>query len=156
MKSPEHNAEQIFAQFNALPGIEFVRSMMNKGEYSPMGELLGIKVVAVDDGRVTIEAMPAQKFYNPMLRIHGGYVATLIDTAMGSAVLTKMGAGQGVGTIVLNVNYVGKIDVATGLLRGTGQVLHAGRTMLTAECKLTDIKGKLLAHGTGTFLVYPK
>lgn len=152
----ELRAKLIAADLQSHSGIEVMRKMMTTGEASPMGSLLGMKIVAVEDGKVTIEATPQTQFYNPLMRIHGGYTATLIDTAMGSAVFTKMSAGQGVGTIVLNVNYVSKIDVETGTLTITGQVLHAGRTMLTAEARVTDANGKLLAHGTGTFLIYPK
>ena len=137
-------------------GLDVMRMMMNEGEASPMGDLLGLEIVGVEDGKVTIEATPQVQFYNPLLRIHGGYTATLIDTAMGSAVFTKMHVGQGAGTVVLNINYVGKIEVETGKLTIIGQVLHSGRTMLTAEAQVRDSNGKLLAHGTGTFLVYPK
>lgn len=152
----ENRAKAVAADLQNLYGIDVMRKMMTHGEYSPMGELLGMKITEVQDGKVTLQAMPHLKFYNPLMRIHGGYTATLIDTAMGSAVFTKMSAGQGAGTINLNVSYVGKIDIETGLLTVTGQILHAGRTLLTAEAHVTDAKGKLLAHGTGTFLVYPK
>lgn len=154
--TPEQRSKAIATELQSKSGIEVMRQMMNSGEASPMGDLLGMKIVAVEDGKVTVEAIPQTQFYNPLMRIHGGYTATLIDTAMGSAVFTKMQAGQGVGTVVLNVNYVGKIDIETGKITITGQVLHAGRTMLTAEAQVKDASGKLLAHGTGTFLVYPK
>jgi uncharacterized protein (TIGR00369 family) len=80
----------------------------------------------------------------------------LIDTALGSAVLSKLPKATGVGTVQLSVNFVRKIDIATGLIYATAHVLHAGRTMLTAECKVADQAGVLYAHGTGTFMVYPK
>ena len=154
--SDKDRAKSIAEALNRMDGIDVMRKMMTTGETSPMGELLGIEITHVDDGKVVLQAMPQMKFYNPLMRIHGGYTATLIDTAMGSAVFTKMQAGQGAGTINLNVSYVGKIDVETGLLTITGQILHAGRTILTAEAKLQDQNGKILAHGTGTFLVYLK
>jgi acyl-CoA thioesterase len=90
------------------------------------------------------------------MRLHGGYAATLIDSATGCAVQTKLQAGVGYGTIELKVNYVRKIDAEVGRLLCTGTVIHAGRTMLTADAKLTDENGKLYAHGSGTFLVYPQ
>ena len=154
--SDEDRAISIADALKNMNGIDVMRNMMTTGETSPMGALLGIKIKSVEDGKVVLQAIPQIKFYNPLMRIHGGYTATLIDTAMGSAVFTKMQAGQGAGTINLNISYVGKIDIETGLLNITGQILHAGRTMLTAEAKLQDQNGKLLAHGTGTFLVYPK
>ena len=88
--------------------------------------------------------------------MHGGFAATAIDTALGSAVMTKLAADTGFGTIELKVNYVRKIDAQTGLLTCRGTVIHAGRTMLTADAKLADAKGVLYAHGSGSFMVYPK
>ncbi len=150
------SAEAIAQDFYRLSGIEFLRKLMAEGTESPMGELLNMIVVSVADGEAGIRGVPSHKFYNPMMRVHGGWAATLIDTALGSAVLTKMPAGAGVGTVQLNINYVRKIEEASGPLTALAKVLHAGRTMLTTEAKVTDEKGVLYAHGTGTFLVYPK
>ena len=122
---------------------------------SAMAETMEMRLIALGDGTATFEAAPSPKFCNPQMRVHGGYAATLIDSAMGCAVQTKLPANTGYGTIELKVNYVRKIDAATGRMLCTGNVLHAGRTMFTAEAKLTDEKGKLYAHGSGTFLVYP-
>lgn len=149
-------AKIAFSNFNEFSGLELMNKLLHDGDQSPMAQTMGLKVFSVADGEVKITAMPLAKFYNPMMRIHGGFTATLIDNCMGSAVLTKLPAATGVGTVVLNVNYIRKIDIDTGELIATGTVLHAGRTMLTAEAKVTDRAGKLYAHGTGTFLVYPK
>ena len=149
-------AKIAFSNFNEFSGLELMNKLLHEGDQSPMAQTMGLKVFSVADGEVKITAMPLAKFYNPMMRIHGGFTATLIDNCMGSAVLTKLPAATGVGTVVLNVNYIRKIDIETGELIATGTVLHAGRTMLTAEAKVTDLAGKLYAHGTGTFLVYPK
>ena len=121
-----------------------------------MLKLLHLKVTAVGDGTATVSAEPDLKFENQMGRMHGGYVATLIDTVMGRAVMTKLPENTGFGTIDLNVKFVRKIDIATGLLTATANVVHAGRTMFTVEAKVADSNGKLYAHGSGTFLVYPK
>ncbi len=142
--------------FMALTGLEFLRKAMASGNQSPMAKLMNMRVVAAENGMAQIHGTPSEKFYNPMMRVHGGFIATMIDSALGCAVLTKMPAGIGVGTVSLNVNFVRKIEVATGPLMATGTVLHAGRSMLTAECKVADGAGVLYAHGTGTFLVYPK
>ena len=121
-----------------------------------MAETMNMRLIAVEDGSATFEAFPSPKYYNPQMSLHGGYAATLIDSATGCAVQTKLQAGVGYGTIELKVNYVRKIDSEVGRLLCTGTVIHAGRTMLTADAKLTDENGKLYAHGSGTFLVYPK
>ena len=137
-------------------GLDYLRERLKDWHGSAMAETMNMRLIAVDDGSATFEAFPTPKYYNPQMRLHGGYAATLIDSATGCAVQTKLQAGVGYGTIELKVNYVRKIDAEVGRLLCTGTVIHAGRTMLTADAKLTDENGKLYAHGSGTFLVYPK
>ena len=136
-------------------GLDYLRQRIVDWHGSAMAETMNIRLISVDDGSATFEGFPSPKYYNPQMRMHGGYAATLIDSATGCAVQTKLPAGVGYGTIELKVNYVRKIDAGTGRLLCTGTVIHAGRTMLTAEARLTDESGKLYAHGSGTFLVYP-
>jgi len=143
-------------QNSGLSGLEYLRKLINDWHGSPMAETMNMRLVAADDGTATFEAAPSPKFYNPQRRLHGGYAATLIDSALGCAVQTKLPAGIGYGTIELKVNYVRKIDVSDGKLYCTGTVIHAGRTMFTAEARVLGENGKLYAHGSGTFLVYPK
>lgn len=152
----EQQARAVAADYHGMSGLEFLHKQIAGGITSPMADTMNMRVVAASDGTVQIEATPATKFYNPMLRIHGGFTATIMDAALGSAVTSKLPKGSGVGTVQLNVNFVRKIEIETGALIATATVLHAGRTMLTAEAKLEDSKGVLYAHATGTFLVYPK
>jgi acyl-CoA thioesterase len=137
-------------------GLDYLRERLKDWHGSAMAETINMRLIAVEDGSATFEAFPSPKYYNPQMRLHGGYAATLIDSATGCAVQTKLQAGVGYGTIELKVNYVRKIDAEVGRLLCTGAVIHAGRTMLTADAKLTDENGKLYAHGSGTFLVYPQ
>jgi uncharacterized protein (TIGR00369 family) len=123
-----------------------------QGEYS---RLLGIEVVAAADGHAELAATPSARIHNLHGRAHGGYTSSLIDTAMGWAVGTKVPQGTSFGTIELSVRFTGKIDVETGPLKITGDIVHAGRTMFTAEARVMNAAGKVLAHGSGTFLVYP-
>lgn len=146
----------IFENFETMTGLEFIQSLIGEEPHAPMHVTFGIRVLAARDGYAELAGMPSEKFYNPMRRVHGGFAATLIDSALGSAVMTKLGKGVGVGTIELKVSYVGRIDVAVGEVVCRASVLHAGRTMLTAEARIEDQSKKLYAHGTGTFLVYPK
>jgi uncharacterized protein (TIGR00369 family) len=149
-------AQDIHSEFQSLSGLDFLRAVIaNKRSY-PFGELLKMKVVGAGEGFAEIEAMPAYEFYNPMMRVHGGYLATLMDAALGSAVISKLQPGTGAGTVNLNISYVRKVDVESGLLHARANVLHSGRTMLTAEAQIHDAAGELCVHGTGTFLVYPK
>ena len=142
--------------FERLSGLELLRQMIARRQNSPMADTMAMRIVAAEPGTATFEATPDEKFYNPQSRLHGGYAATLIDSAMGCAVQTRMPAGVAFGTIELKINYVRKITVETGKLLCTGTLLHFGRTMCTAEAKVLDTRGVLYAHGSGTFLVYPK
>ena len=140
----------------ALSGLEYLKQHLKDWHGSAMAETMNIRLLDVADGSATFEGNPSPKYYNPQMRLHGGYVATLIDSALGCAVQTKLPARVGYGTIELKVNYVRRIDADTGRLICTGNVIHSGRTMLTAEARVVDEQGKLYAHGSGTFLVYPK
>jgi len=146
----------VYERYNRLSGLEFLRELIATGDASPMGRTMNLRIIEADDGRAVVEGTPDERFFNTMRRMHGGFAASLIDTGLGCAVMTKLGQGVGYGTIELKVNFVRKIDVETGPLYCTGTVLHAGRTMLTAEAKVVDKAGVLHAHGSGTFLVYPK
>lgn len=142
-------------QKQPLSGLDYLRERLVDWHGSAMAELMDMRLIAVDDGSATFEAFPSEKFYNPQMRVHGGYAATLLDSALGCAVQTKLPGGIGYGTVELKVNYVRKLDASVGRLLCTGNVIHAGRTMLTAEARVVDEAGKLYAHGSGTFLVYP-
>lgn len=137
-------------------GLDYLRRIIHDKAWSGMGETLDISVLEAGDGYAVTEGIPSERFYNTMMRVHGGFAATLIDTALGCAVMTKLPTMVGYGTVELKVNYVRKIDVASGPLLARATVIHAGRTMLTAEAKVADRSGVLYAHGSGTFLVYPK
>ena len=138
-----------------LSGLDYLRQRIKDWHGSAMAETMNMRLIAVEEGFATFEGFPSPRYYNPQMRLHGGYAATLIDSATGCAVQTKLPAGAGYGTIELKVNYVRKIDAETGRLLCTGTVIHAGRTMFTADARVVDENGKLYAHGSGTFLVYP-
>lgn len=137
-------------------GLTYLRGLVGGDPGSPMSRTMGMRLVAVADGSVTMRAEPTAKFHNPQERLHGGYAATLIDTAMGCAVQTRLAADTGYGTIEMKVSYVGKLAASSAPLTCIANVLHAGSTLFTAEAKVFDANGKLRAHGTGTFLVFPK
>jgi uncharacterized protein (TIGR00369 family) len=139
-----------------LPGLEVLRHMVKDWHASGMSETLGMRLIAVTDGSATFEAWATPKVYNPQQLAHGGFAASLIDSAMGCAVQTKMAPGIGFGTIDMTVKFVRAITAKAGRLLCVGNTLHNGRTTFTAEAKITDEQGRLYAHGIGTFMVYPK
>jgi uncharacterized protein (TIGR00369 family) len=136
-------------------GLEYLERLRREGAVAPMHELFGIAIRALGDGHAEITAVPDARFYNHQARVHGGFLATVIDSGLGIAVQTKIAGGTGYGTIELKINYVRKLDAGTRQVICTANVLHAGRTMLTAEARVAGPDGKLYAHGSGTFLVYP-
>jgi uncharacterized protein (TIGR00369 family) len=119
----------------------------------PFGALLNLKFAELEEGRVVFTAAPIAQHYNLIGTVHGGYIATLLDSAMGCAVLSKLRAGVGWTTLELKVNYIRALTIESGTVRCEGVTLHAGRKVALAEGRVTDAAGKLLAHGTTTCLI---
>jgi uncharacterized protein (TIGR00369 family) len=99
-------------------------------------------------------ATPSREHYNPLGSVHGGYISTLLDSCMGCAVHTELAPGQGFTSLELKVNFVRRVSAETGPVRAEGKVIHVGGQVATAEGRLVDGKGRLLAHGTTTCLVF--
>jgi uncharacterized protein (TIGR00369 family) len=120
---------------------------------APIAELVGFDLVELGEGRASFAMDPAERHYNPLGTVHGGIAATLLDSAMGCAVHTTLGEGENYTTLELKVNFVRAITEATGRVVATGSVIHRGGRVATAEARLTDGGGRLLAHGTSTCLI---
>ena len=138
-----------------MGGLEYLRAIM-RGEQpaAPMAELLGFGFVEVEEGRVVFECVPAEYHYNPIGAAHGGLACTLVDSAMGCAVHTKLPAGAGYTTLEIKTNLLRPITVETGRLLCEGRAIHVGGRVATAEARLTDEAGKLYAHATTTCMVF--
>jgi uncharacterized protein (TIGR00369 family) len=119
----------------------------------PIARLLGMALVEVDEGRAVFELMPAEQHYNPIGVVHGGIAFTLLDSAMGCSVHTLLPAGKGYTTLEIKANLVRPITLQTGPIRASGEVVHMGRQTATAEGRIEDSQGKLLAHGTTTCII---
>jgi uncharacterized protein (TIGR00369 family) len=120
---------------------------------APVAELVGFELIELGEGRASFRMDPAERHYNPLGTVHGGIAATLLDSAMGVAVHTTLDEGQTYTTLELKVNYVRAITQDTGPVVATGSVIHRGGRVATAEARLTDADGRLLAHGTSTCLI---
>ena len=140
--------------FSGLTGLESLRAML-AGKFPPpsIAATLGFWMVEVGEGFVAFEGEPSAAVLNPMGVVHGGWALALIDSACGAAGHTTLPAGVGYGTLETKANFVRAIKADTGTLRAEGRVLAQGRTILTAEAKLTDAMGKLYAHGTSTCMI---
>lgn len=138
-----------------LAGIDYVRAIF-AGELPapPIAELIGFRGVEAEPGRAVFEIVPGEQHYNPIGSVHGGVALTLLDSAMGCAIHTLLEAGVGYATLEVKANFVRPILAETGLVRCEGTVLHAGSRVATAEGRVTDEAGKLLAHGTTTCLIF--
>jgi uncharacterized protein (TIGR00369 family) len=150
----DKRAHTTASELMALSGLEAIRGIL-EGRFPPpsISETLGFRLAEVEPGRVVFEGEPSERILNPMGAVHGGWALTLIDSACGAAGHTTLPAGVGYGTVETKANFVRAITPATGLLRCEGRVLAQGRTILTAEAKLTDAQGKLYAHGTSTCMI---
>jgi len=137
-----------------LSGIEYFRKMM-AGELPPpaMLELLDIRLVEVDEGRVVFSATADERFYNGTGVAHGGFAATLLDTALGCAINSTMPVGKRFTTLELKVNLTRPLTKEVGPLRCEAKVVHVGGRTATSEGRIVDARGKLYAHGTTTCIV---
>jgi uncharacterized protein (TIGR00369 family) len=112
-----------------------------------------MEVEEVGPGYATFLLEPDARMLNPIGSVHGGIAATLLDSCMGCAVHTTLEPGLGYTTAQLNLHYLRSMQPGMGQVRATGTVLHRGRKQATAEAKLTDAQGRLLAHGSTTCLI---
>jgi uncharacterized protein (TIGR00369 family) len=143
-----------FAAGKALAGIDYMHQMI-AGQIAPppIMRLMGFRLKEVGEGLAVFECEPAEQHYNPIGVVHGGLAMTLLDSAMGCCVHTRLPAGAGYTTLEAKVNLVRAITAKTGTVRATGKVIHFGGKTATAEARLEDTAGKLYAHGTTTCII---
>jgi uncharacterized protein (TIGR00369 family) len=137
----------------ALSGLEQLRAMIASDTQPPIGRTLDFSLIEVDEGRAVFEGKPDLRVYNPIGSVHGGYAATLLDSACGIAVQSKLAPGYGYTTLELKISYLRGMTVDTGVVRAEGVVVSMGRRVAFAEAKITDAAGRLLATATSTLLV---
>ncbi len=121
--------------------------------HPPMVALLGLRIVEADEGRVVFAGTATEQFYNGLGVAHGGFVATLLDSALGCAINTAMPAGRYFTTLELKVNYTRPLRRENGEIRCEAHVIHAGNRVATSEGRVVDASGKIYAHGTTTCVV---
>ncbi|MBE7636707.1 hotdog fold thioesterase [Sneathiella sp. P13V-1] len=137
-----------------LTGLEQLNLAFNQGQKrAPIGDTMDFDLVSAEEGKVVFEGVPAAGHLNPIGTVHGGYAATLLDSALGCSVHSVLEAGERYTTIDLNVKYIRAMMPGMGKVICTGHVVHKGRRMATAEARLVDENGKLYAHGSTTCMV---
>ncbi|MEU9024628.1 PaaI family thioesterase [Actinomadura sp. NPDC048394] len=138
-------------------GLEQLKALINKGaeEGYGIGALLGMAAEELEPGRVVFSLAPRTDFSNPLGTVHGGVLSTLLDSAMGCAVHTSLPEGAGYTTLELKVNFVRAVPLEGGRLTCEGTTVHVGRKVATAEGRIVNQDGKLVAHGTTTCMIFP-
>jgi uncharacterized protein (TIGR00369 family) len=138
-----------------MSGLEFVQGLVDGTlPLNMIAQTLGYDVIEVEKGRVVVTVEPSDAHLNPYGTVHGGLTATLLDSCMGLAVQSTLDKGFGQTTVEFKVSLLRPILPATGRIKAEGIVLNCGRRVGTAEGRLTDSKGRLLAHGTTTCLIF--
>lgn len=139
-----------------LDGLSQLRELMASGRKPGISIALQFDLVEVEAGRAVFAGTPGEHAYNPIGTVHGGYAATLLDSACGCAVHSRLSATQAYTTLELKVAYHKPITKDTGLLRAEGGVVSFGRKAAFAEARLIDAGGKVYASATSTLLVFDK
>ncbi|MGA7786729.1 MAG: PaaI family thioesterase [Xanthobacteraceae bacterium] len=138
-----------------MSGLEFVQGLAGGTlPLNPMAETLGYDVTEAISGRVVVTAKPNGTHLNPAGTVHGGLAATLLDSCMGLAMHSTLDKGIGSTTLEFKISLLRPITPETGPIRAEGVVLSCGRRVGTAEGRITDQAGRLLAHGTTTCLIF--
>jgi uncharacterized protein (TIGR00369 family) len=137
-----------------MPGIEFLRAIVRSElPRPPIAALMGFELSEVEEGRAVFTGAAGEHLYNPIGMVHGGFAATLCDSAMGCAVQSTLPAGVGYTTLELKVNFVRALTDGSGVIRCVARVIHAGRTSAVADSQVFDGAGRLCAHATTTCLI---
>jgi uncharacterized protein (TIGR00369 family) len=142
-------------QRRALGGLTFVQGLVDGSlPLNTIARTLGYDVSEAEGGRVVVTLVPDDTHLNPSGTVHGGLAATLLDSAMGLAIWSTLEKGFGQTTLEFKISLIRPITPGMGVIRAEGTVLNRGRRVGTAEGRITDERGRLLAHGTTTCLIF--
>jgi len=137
-------------------GLEFLNDMIEgRVPQPPMCATLGFQLAEVADGFAAFEGLPEFRHYNPIGTVHGGFAATLLDSALGCAIFSTMAKGESWTTLEFKLNLVRPMTKDTGPVRAESRIVHRGRTVATSEATLKDRAGKLFAHASSTCMIFP-
>lgn len=144
--------------FDRLSGLDTLRAMI-AGDLPapPMAGTLNFDLIEAEEGRVLFAGMPLEAHLNPAGTVHGGWAATILDSALACAVHATLAAGERYTSVEMKLNYLRPILVGkTGRLSCEGKVIQRGRTLALSEARLVDSGGKLYAHASETCMIFPK
>ncbi len=150
----EKTADTMLQDFAGLSGLEQLERALTSKKFAPsIGVTLDFELVEVAHGKVIFKGMPSDKHMNPIGTIHGGYAATLLDSALGCCIHTTLDPGERYTTVDLNVKYIRAMMPGMGPVFCTGEIVHKGRKTATAEARLVDENGRLISHGNTTCII---
>ncbi|MCR6702609.1 MAG: PaaI family thioesterase [Dokdonella sp.] len=136
-----------------LAGLDQLRALLASGRRPGIAVALDFDLAIVEDGRAVFTGTPGEHAYNPIGSVHGGYAATLLDSACGCAVHTRLGAAQTYTTLELKIAYHQTLHATIGPIQAEGRVVSLGRRVAFAEARITDAEGRLYASATSTLLI---
>jgi uncharacterized protein (TIGR00369 family) len=137
-------------------GLSFLQGLIaGRFPAPPITKTMGFTLTEVENGRAVFEGIASFDYYNPIGVVHGGWSATLLDSALGCAVHSTLKKGEAYTTLELKVNMVRAIMAETGVMRSEAKVIHRGRSVATADAYLRDASGTLYAHASTTCIIFP-
>lgn len=157
MTETERNFAPVpLAEVVKLSGLETLQKILS-GEFpaAPIAKTLNFVMSSAEEGHVEFRGVPTTDHLNPMGAVHGGWTATILDSALGCVVMSMLKPGEAYTTAEFKVNIVRPLTAGMGEVVCEARILHRGRTLATAEGYLRDSNGKLLAHGTETCAIFP-
>jgi uncharacterized protein (TIGR00369 family) len=144
------------AEIMARTGLQFLTDMIDgKLPQPPICATLGFHLAKAADGYARFDGVPEFRHYNPIGTVHGGFAATLLDSALGCSIFTTLAKGEAWTTLELKLNFVRPLSKDTGPVEAEGRIIHRGRTVATAEGSVKDRAGKLYAHASTTCMIFP-
>lgn len=137
-------------------GLQLLRRVV-AGDYPApsIAARMNFALVEVEEGRAVFRGLPGERHLNPLGGVHGGWAATVMDSALGCCIHAMLGIGEAFSTAEMKINYTRPITPRTGIVTCEGKVVHKGRTLAVSEARLTDGEGRLLAFGTETCSIFP-
>jgi uncharacterized protein (TIGR00369 family) len=137
-------------------GLAFLQAIIDGTQpHPPFSETFGTYLVEVGEGRAAFEGWPRYRHYNPIGTVHGGFAATLLDSALGCSVFSTLKKGDAWTTLEIKINFVRPLTNETGPVRAEGRIIHRGRSLATSAGELKDRAGKLYAHASTSCMIFP-
>lgn len=144
------------ADIGEFTGLELLQRVIDGDYPAPsIAARMNFALVEVGEGRAVFKGLASERHLNPLGGVHGGWAATIMDSALGCCIHTLLGKGEAYSTAEMKINYTRPITPQTGIVACEGKVVHKGRTLAVSEARLTDANGRLLAFGTETCSIFP-